>query len=92
MKLPMAILATFFAVASGAEAQHYGIEQRHNSLQELHGANGAQGLHREQMMMQQNEHRQREQLRSLRYRKGNSWGGYSFRRRAGGVIRTTKPS
>jgi hypothetical protein len=92
MKLPMAVLATFFAVASGAEAQHYGIKQRHNSLQELHGANGAQGLHREQMMMQQNEHRQREQLRSLRYRKGNSWGGYSFRRRAGGVIRTTKPS
>ena len=99
MKLAMALLTGgFFAFSSGAQAQHYSIEQKYNGLQDLRGAGHAR---HEQMMpeqqqlralQEQNEYRRRDYLRSLRSRGRNSRGGHSFRLRVWSAIRTTKDS
>lgn len=84
MKLAMVLLAGgLFAFSSGVQAQHDGIEQKHNSLQSLQRAGHARY---EQIILQQqsrtlqerDEHRRRD-LRSQRLRAANSWGGRRFR-------------
>jgi len=88
MKVAMVLLAGgLFAFSSGVQAQHDGIEQKYNGLQDLQRAGHARY---EQIMLQQrsrtlqerDEHRRRDHLRSQRLRAANSWGGYRFRLRA----------
>lgn len=89
MKLAMALLAGgFFALSSGVQAQHSGIEHKYNGLQDLqrigHARYEQMLLEQQQLrvLQEQNAHWRRDYLRSQRLRAGNSWGGHKFRLRA----------
>jgi hypothetical protein len=99
MKLAMALLTGgFFALSSGVQAQHYGIEQKYNGLQDLQ--RGGHARHEQMLLEQQqlrplqerDEHRRRDHLRALRLRGSNSWGGHRFRLRAWAAATLAKDS
>ena len=69
-----------FAFSSGVQAQHDGIEQKHNSLQRAGHARYEQIILQQQSRtLQERDEYRRKDLRSQRLRAANSWGGRRFR-------------